>query len=88
MDETRFELPITSLLDKCLAEYSDKEVIFDGYRRINYRILHQEANNLASGLTKLGIVKKGDRVAVNLPNWYEYIVIFLLLPELELCLYS
>src|SRR5699024_7000030 len=81
LDENRFELPISILLDHATINNSDKEVIFDGYRRLNYRTLHQEANALASGLTYIG-VKKGDRVVVCLPNWHEYIVIFFAVAKL------
>src|SRR5699024_8210191 len=81
LDENRFELPISILLDHATINNSDKEVIFDGYRGLNYRTLHQEANALASGLTYIG-VKKGDRVVVCLPNWHEYIVIFFAVAKL------
>ena len=58
----------------------NKEVLYDGYRRLTYQKLQDEATWLASGLKQLGI-KKGDRVAVCLPNWNEFITVLFALSK-------
>ncbi len=69
-----YEKPIGELLDIAAKALPQKEVIFDGKRRISYSELNQQVNELASGLSRLGI-KKGDRIGVSLPAWYEFIVL-------------
>ncbi|MEW9668090.1 class I adenylate-forming enzyme family protein [Ammoniphilus sp. 3BR4] len=64
---------VAQLLEKAYQSSPEKEVIFDGVRRLTYRDLQAEADKIASGLSQLG-VKPGDRVAVSLPAWYEFIV--------------
>ncbi len=54
----------------------EKEAIFDEKNRLSYREIHSEAIHLASGLVRLGI-QKGDRIAVCLPNWNEFMTIFM-----------
>ncbi|MFI8492380.1 class I adenylate-forming enzyme family protein [Peribacillus butanolivorans] len=58
----------------------EKEAIFDGENRLTYGEIDVEADLLASGLVQLGI-EKGDRVAVCLPNWNEFMVIFMALSK-------
>lgn len=58
----------------------EKEAIFDGKNRLTYGEIDVEADLLASGLVQLGI-EKGDRVAVCLPNWNEFMVIFMALSK-------
>ncbi|MEB3103701.1 class I adenylate-forming enzyme family protein [Ferviditalea candida] len=81
MDETRFERSITSLLNQALALDPEKEVIYDGTRRINYRELHEESDWIASAMSRLGI-GKGDRIGVSLPNWHEFIVLYFAISKL------
>lgn len=64
---------VAQLLEKAFRSSPEKEVIFDGARRLTYRDLQAETDEIASGLSQLG-VKPGDRVAVSLPAWYEFIV--------------
>ncbi|WP_134705118.1 class I adenylate-forming enzyme family protein [Ammoniphilus sp. YIM 78166] len=66
-------MSVAQLLEKAYRSSPDKEVIYDGVRRLTYHDLQKEANEIASGLAQLGI-KPGDRVAVSLPAWYEFIV--------------
>ncbi|WP_258000318.1 long-chain-fatty-acid--CoA ligase [Bacillus sp. Marseille-P3661] len=74
-------MSLSQLLDSALALKPDLEVIYDGVRRLTYKELNLEASELASGLHQLGITK-GDRVAVSLPNWHEFIVIQFALAKL------
>jgi fatty-acyl-CoA synthase len=66
-------MSVAQLLDQAFQSCPEKEVIYDGKRRMSYRDLHNEATELAAGLQQMG-VQKGDRVAVSLPAWYEFIV--------------
>jgi fatty-acyl-CoA synthase len=71
-----YGLSVPQLFERAYRLSPEKEVLADGYRRMTYRELQTEATILASGLTRLGI-HKGDRVAVCLPNWHEFVVIYL-----------
>lgn len=70
-----YGLTLSQLLKKAFLSAADKEAIFDGVRRLTFRDFYNEANEMASGLSRLGI-EKGDRVAVCLPNWHEFMVAF------------
>ncbi|KUO60041.1 MAG: AMP-binding protein [Gracilibacter sp. BRH_c7a] len=63
------------LLDYWGEKTPEKEVIFDGLRRMSYGELNRETQHLAAALSFLGI-EKGDRVLAILPNWHEFITIF------------
>ncbi|MFC0295927.1 AMP-binding protein [Geobacillus jurassicus] len=58
-----------------------KEVAYDGYRRMTYKELVDDVEQMASALASLGI-QKGDRVIVCLPNWNEFLVIYFSLARL------
>lgn len=74
------DFTVESLLETASYVYPNKEVLHDGYRRLTYQKLRDEATWLASGLKQLGI-KKGDRVAVCLPNWNEFIIVLFALSK-------
>ncbi|MDA8235047.1 MAG: long-chain-fatty-acid--CoA ligase [Clostridia bacterium] len=61
----------------CLAESTERNpnglAVVDNIRRLTYSELLVEAQAFAAGLLRLG-VQKGDRVAVCLPNWHEFII--------------
>lgn len=69
-----YGMSVAQLLDKAYKSNPDKEVIYDGNRRMTYRDLQKEASELAAGFMKLGI-QKGDRIGVSIPAWHEFIVI-------------
>lgn len=46
---------------------------FDDDRKINYKRLNEDSNRLANALIKMG-VKKGDRVAILLPNCPQFVI--------------
>ncbi|MCL1699468.1 class I adenylate-forming enzyme family protein [Lysinibacillus sp. Bpr_S20] len=54
----------------------DKEVCFDGSNRKTYAELFEDVERLAGALQAMG-VQKGDHIAVSLPNWYEFYIVFL-----------
>ncbi|WP_339280478.1 class I adenylate-forming enzyme family protein [Lysinibacillus sp. FSL P2-0066] len=65
---------VSQLLQINSNKLSKREVIYDGYRRITYKELDEESSILAFNLIEMG-VKKGDRIAICLPNWHEFVVI-------------
>lgn len=69
-----YGMSVAQLLEKAYRSSPDKEVIYDGVRRLSFHHLETESNKIASGLSQIG-VKQGDRVAVCLPAWYEFIVL-------------
>ncbi|WP_338449881.1 class I adenylate-forming enzyme family protein [Niallia oryzisoli] len=69
-----YGLSIGELLERVNESSPEKEAVYDGVRRLSYKDLLNESNNLASGLAQIGI-QKGDRVAICLPTWYEFITI-------------
>lgn len=76
MEKDRYSLTVPATVNRVFQSFPNKEALYDGYRRMTYKELVQEAEYLAAGLEHLGI-KKGDRIAVCLPNWHEFIVVFL-----------
>ena len=54
----------------------DRSFIVSGTRRLSYAQVDQEARALAAALADLGI-EPGDRIAVILPNWPEWVVTLL-----------
>lgn len=67
---------VPGIFEKARLLAPEKQAIFDGKNRSSYREIHSEAIDLASGLVRLGI-QKGDCIAVCLPNWNEFLTIFM-----------
>jgi cyclohexanecarboxylate-CoA ligase len=73
---------INDELDVCLAACPDKlaltayRVEAADVRRFTYRELAQMANRIAVGLSRLG-VQKNDVVACQLPNWWQFTLLYL-----------
>ncbi|WP_047309611.1 cyclohexanecarboxylate-CoA ligase [Rhodopseudomonas palustris] len=69
-------------LDACVAQYPDKVALtavrLEGgvVRRFSYRELATLADRVAVGLSRLGI-GRGDVVAMQLPNWWQFTVLYL-----------
>lgn len=61
----------------CLAlqasENPDRTAVVLKQRRLSYRQLDAQSTALAAGMHGLGI-EAGDRIALNLPNWPEFVV--------------
>lgn len=74
MPRACYGMSVAQLLEKADRSSPDKEIIYDGTRRLSIHDLHTEVNEIACGLNRIGI-KPGDRVAVSLPVWYEFIVL-------------
>lgn len=67
---------VAKLLETQAQKYSDKPAFIFRNENISFRQLRDSSFRLADNLLKLGI-KKGDRVAIFLPNWPEYIYSYL-----------
>jgi long-chain acyl-CoA synthetase len=67
---------ISQLLDSNSKKYSDKPAIIFKGQAITFSQLGDITLKLAGGLTSLGL-KKGDKVAIYLPNCPEYIYAYL-----------
>ena len=63
-------------LDRWTLEAPDRELVTDGVGRLTYGQARGEAYRLAAELRRMG-VEQGDRVLVQLPNWNEFVVIYL-----------
>lgn len=73
---------INDSLDACVAQCPDKlaltavQVETGAVQRFTYRELARMANRIAVGLTRLG-VGKNDIVACQLPNWWQFTLVYL-----------
>ncbi|WP_203530634.1 long-chain fatty acid--CoA ligase [Thermaerobacter sp. PB12/4term] len=63
---------VGDLLARAALLYPDKVAVVDGPRRFTYRDLNRRVNALANALAGLG-VRKGDRVAILMPNRCEFL---------------
>ncbi|HWE91915.1 MAG TPA: AMP-binding protein [Pseudonocardiaceae bacterium] len=68
------EQGLFDLVEAQAATRADKVVVSDGTTSLSYAELRDTAVRLAHGLSGLG-VRRGDRVAVQLPNWTEFVEI-------------
>lgn len=61
------------MLETAADRYGEKTAIVSGDGRLSYSDLDSASNRMADGLLKIGI-KRGDRVALMLPNSPEFII--------------
>lgn len=61
-------------LDRAVREAGEKTAIIYKDEKMSYRELVANVTNLAASLIKLSI-KHGDKVAIWMPNWPEYIIV-------------
>ncbi|MGA1865915.1 MAG: AMP-binding protein [Thermoplasmatota archaeon] len=66
---------LSGLLRKATEENPERIAIFYEDRAITYKKLDDMASRFANGLLKMGI-RKGDRIALYMPNYPEWIVAF------------
>jgi long-chain acyl-CoA synthetase len=69
------EHPLTWLLDRTVSRYPSSTAFIYYGTRLSYAQFSSYANRFAAGLQRLG-VKKGDRVAIALPNIPQYPIAF------------
>lgn len=63
-------------LDRWTTDTPERELATDGVGRLTYGQARGEAYRLAAELRRMG-VQQGDRVLAQLPNWNEFVVIYL-----------
>ena len=66
------DLPLPAILEDTAAAYPDNPAVIFHDRAIPYREIHRRMASLAAGLAEIG-VRKGERVAIMLPNCPQYI---------------
>ena len=69
------QIPVQSFLDRSAAEHPDVPATIFFNALLTYRELSDLADRFAAGLQSLG-VKKGDRVALVLPNSPQFVIAF------------
>ena len=81
MNGKTYNLTVSELLERAYQSNPQQEVLFDGYSRMSYEDLRRKSFTLALSLQRMGI-EKGDKIAVCLPNWNEFVVIYFALAHL------
>jgi fatty-acyl-CoA synthase len=61
------------ILERRVQEHPDRTLLVAGGRSLTYGQVDQQASALAAALSELGI-EAGDRIAIDMPNWPEWIV--------------
>ncbi|MGZ3537187.1 MAG: long-chain-fatty-acid--CoA ligase [Thermodesulfobacteriota bacterium] len=69
------DVPLDRLLDDAVRDFPEKEAIVFHGRKITYRELGEAVAKAASGLAQKGL-KKGQRMAIMLPNCPQYVVVY------------
>ena len=67
---------LAELFEQRVREHPDRECLVFGNRRLTYQQVAAEADALAAAFAGLGI-EAGDRLAVDLPNWPEWVIALL-----------
>jgi acyl-CoA synthetase (AMP-forming)/AMP-acid ligase II len=67
---------LAALFAERVEAHPDREFVVFGSRRITYEQAHRDALALAAALSGLGI-EAGDRLALDLPNWPEWLQVLL-----------
>lgn len=67
------QISLAEYFDECVEKYPERKMIDFYFTQWTYLQTQQKVEQLASGLKELG-VKKGDRVALMLPNCPHYVV--------------
>ncbi len=69
------KIPLFRILEDTVKQFPELDAVIFQKKRITYRELGDWVQRFASGLAQIG-VKKGERVAVMLPNCPQYIVAY------------
>jgi fatty-acyl-CoA synthase len=64
---------VAQALELRAAEDADRTFLIFGDRRLTFRQVEERSAALAAALHELGI-EKGDRIALDLPNWPEFVI--------------
>ena len=74
-------MPVGQVLERSAAEVPDKIAVVDGVKSVTYSALNSMANSLAVSLAEIGL-KKGDRIAIYMPNSIEFMAAFYAIQKL------
>jgi len=75
---------VVKVLEECALNYCAKPAVIFRQEQLSFAQLKDKVFSLGQGLLKLG-VKPGDRVAIYLPNWPEYILSYLAIWSIGAC---
>lgn len=75
---------LVKVLKECAISYCAKPAIIFRQEQFSFAQLKDKVFSLGQGLLKLG-VKPGDKVAIYLPNWPEYILSYLAIWSIGAC---
>jgi fatty-acyl-CoA synthase len=64
---------VAQVLEENAREHPDRVFLVFGDRRLTYRQVENRSAAIAAALHELG-VEKGDRIAIDLPNWPEFVL--------------
>ena len=67
------DLTVAQALESQAAAHPDRIFLVYGERKLTYRQVEAQASAMAAALHELGI-ERGDRIALTLPNWPEFVV--------------
>jgi fatty-acyl-CoA synthase len=73
---------VAALFDERARRHPDRECVVMGNRRLTYGQVAAEADALAGALRAFGM-EAGDRFAVDLPNWPEWVIAMLATARLD-----
>ena len=76
------DCPITELFDEHVSQRPNQLCLIDSRREITYLELQELSYRLAAGLQKNGF-QSGDVIAVQLPNWIEFVAIHIAVVRLR-----
>jgi long-chain acyl-CoA synthetase len=66
---------IANIIELQASRAADKNAVIFGEDQYSYGFMNAQANRVANALISMG-VKKGDRVAIWLPNCFEFLTSF------------
>lgn len=64
---------VAEVLEARASEQPGRPFLISGDQKLTYAQVNQRVNALAAALHELGI-ERGDRIAIDLPNWPEFII--------------
>jgi fatty-acyl-CoA synthase len=68
-----FSSDLSALFGERVRKHPDRELVIGGAQRLTYGQVAEQVSGLATSLADLGI-RPGDRIAVDLPNWPEWVI--------------
>ena len=77
-------MQVAKILEKCAKIYAHKPAIIFRQEQLSFTQLKDKVFSLSQGLLKLG-VKPGDKVAIYLPSWPEYVLSYLAIWSVGAC---